>query len=62
MIMKCAYRNLWSTIKIDNNVSVFNPGGEMGRLVSTHMRHRPPQMLTLSCLWLRRVIMGSASF
>ena len=22
MIMKCAYRNLWSTIKIENNVSV----------------------------------------
>ena len=44
MIMKCAYRNLWSNIKIDNNVSVFSPGGEMGRLVSMHEAPATPNV------------------
>ena len=37
-------QNLWCTIKIDNNVSVFNPGGEMGRLVSMHEAPATPNV------------------
>ena len=44
MVIEWAYGNLWSTIKIDNNVSVFDPGGEMGRLVSMHEAPATPNV------------------
>ena len=45
VIMKWAYRNLWSTIKRNNSdVSTFNPGGDMGRLVSTHEAPATPNV------------------